>query len=177
MGALSSDYIVRPYTGSDMHQFAAIELAAARIIPEADLPASMRAETVPVNTLRRAGIGDRLIAAEHTPTSRLVGFALILDMDDVGHLHEMDVLPEHGRRGLGGALIEAVVAWAREQQRAAVTLTTFDHLPWNRPFYERHGFRVLGEVEITPALRHLLDQEEAAGLDRSKRVAMRMEVA
>jgi 4-diphosphocytidyl-2-C-methyl-D-erythritol kinase len=41
------------------------------------------------------------------------------------HVEEMDVLPAHGRRGLGSRLLAWVCAWARAQGYAAVTLSTF----------------------------------------------------
>ena len=37
-----------------------------------------------------------------------VGFALCGDVDGDAHLFEMDVVPEHGRRGVGSALLESV---------------------------------------------------------------------
>jgi hypothetical protein len=52
----------------------------------------------------------------------------------------MDVLAEHGRRGIGGRLLETVCTSAREHGYAAVTLSTFRDVPWNDPFCRRHGF-------------------------------------
>ena len=89
-------------------------------------------------------------------------------------MHEMDVLPEHGRRGLGAALVGAVVAWARRRGHHGVTLTTFRHLPWNGPFYRRLGFEALSESELTPQLAEHLHAEADAGLDPARRVAMRL---
>jgi GNAT superfamily N-acetyltransferase len=51
----------------------------------------------------------------------------------------MDVLPEHAGQGLGAALIEAVCSWAHTRGFDAVTLSTFRDVPWNAPFYTRHG--------------------------------------
>lgn len=55
----------------------------------------------------------------------------------------------------------------------ALTLTTFSDVPWNRPYYERLGFRVLDEVELSPGLRRIRREEAQRGLDRWGRVAMR----
>jgi hypothetical protein len=57
-----------------------------------------------------------------------------------------------------------------------MTLTTFGHLPWNAPFYERMGFVRLEEADLSESLREELDWEAAHGLERSKRVAMRLDL-
>ena len=57
-----------------------------------------------------------------------------------------------------------------------MTLTTFEHVPWNAPYYERHGFRVLAEHEVGDELRRLRDEETAQGLDPALRVCMRREI-
>jgi GNAT superfamily N-acetyltransferase len=94
-------------------------------------------------------------------------------LDGSAHLHEMDVLPDHGRRGLGGALVERIARWARDAGFRTLTLTTFRHLAWNAPFYTRLGFEEIPAAEIGPELRDALDEEAAAGLDPGKRLAMR----
>ena len=59
-----------------------------------------------------------------------------------------------------------VVAWARTRRLPAVTLTTFRHLPWNAPFYQRLGFRILSSHERTPGLAEVLQARgyETAGI-------------
>jgi GNAT superfamily N-acetyltransferase len=102
----------------------------------------------------------------------LVGFALASVVGGNGHLEELDVLPDHGRRGVGTALVEAFLRWARESTFSGATLTTLRHIPWNAPFYERFGFRVLGPKELTPALSNVLRSEVERGLPAEGRVAM-----
>jgi hypothetical protein len=53
-----------------------------------------------------------------------------------------------------------------------MTLTTFADVPWNAPYYERCGFRVMAADEITPGLAAIRAAEAAAGLDRWPRVCM-----
>ena len=55
----------------------------------------------------------------------------------------------------------------------ALTLLTFRDVAWNGPYYERLGFRALGDDELGPGLRALRDAEPAKGLDPAQRVAMR----
>jgi GNAT superfamily N-acetyltransferase len=102
-----------------------------------------------------------------------VGFALAEWLGDEGHLEEMDVLPDHGRRGLGTALVRRVCDWAVANGGTSLTLCTFRDVPWNAPFYERLGFRRLAAAELTPALLERMDEEAAHGLPLEHRVAMR----
>ena len=98
-------------------------------------------------------------------------------MDGQPHVEEIDVDPAHGRLGIGRALLETALAWARAAGHRAVTLTTFREIPWNAPFYERAGFRVLAPHEIGPGLAAVVRDETARGLDPRQRVAMRRELA
>ena len=88
----------------------------------------------------------------------------------------MDVHPNHGRLGIGAALVRTVICWARAEGHPTVTLTTFRHLPWNAPFYRRLGFLDVPDEDLSAELAQHLDNEERNGLDRSKRVAMRLVV-
>ena len=93
-------------------------------------------------------------------------------VDSFAYIQEIDVHPDHGRRGIGTSLIHSVCAWAESQKIPAITLTTFRHFPWNAPFYERLGFRSLKQGELTPGLAAALANETSRGLDPTKRVAM-----
>lgn len=152
-------------------------MAAAEIFSVEDLPLELRGKGLPLGVLEQAGSEGRLFAAICIPQSLPVGFALATLVDRSAHLHEMDVLPNHARRGLGGALVRAVVTWAEQLGFASVTLTTFRHLPWNAAFYERLGFQALREADLPVGLARLLEEEAEAGLERSNRLAMRLELS
>ena len=102
-----------------------------------------------------------------------VGWAAAAVVDGDGHLDQLSVLPSHGRRGLGSALVSHVCDWAAAAGCAFVTLSTFRDLGWNAPFYERLGFRILDESELTPALLAVRAREAELGLDVGARVIMR----
>lgn len=107
----------------------------------------------------------------------LAGFAYGTPLDGSFHLEEIDVVPRHGRRGVGTALLEAVCREAADAGFAAVTLTTFRHVPWNAPFYARRGFRILAAGELTPGLEWAFDDEARRGLPIASRVVMRRDLA
>jgi chromate reductase len=155
---------------SDIGEIPKIELAAARLLC-GYAPESVLSETTSDAILQEAvRTGHLWVAlAGNAP----VGFAHVeVTNDRTAHLQEIDVLPAHGRRGLGTRLVEDVCHWAASAGYDSVTLTTFRDVPWNMPFYERLGFRVVGGAELSAALRAIIDDETRRGLDPSRRVAM-----
>jgi len=105
-----------------------------------------------------------------------VGYILVDEIEGGAHIEQVSVAPDHQGPGLGKALSARVRAWAIERGIRALTLTTFDHIPWNRPLYEHLGFRVVPEEEIGPGLRAVREAEAALGLDPDLRVVMRMDL-
>ena len=110
------------------------------------------------------------------PDGPPVGFIVVQIIDGMPHLEEISVQPAHGRQGLGTRLIQAVCHWARERGYLALTLSTFRDVPWNAPFYERLGFRVLEEEELGPGLLAVREHEAQDGLAVRERVCMRREL-
>ena len=150
-----------------------IELAAATMFSEADLPQSIRYRVIEPKQLREAQ-KDKRIWVALTGTGVPVGFALVTLVDDGAHLDELDVLPNYGQRGIGTDLVKAVVGWARDSGFSALTLITFKHLPWKAPVYEKLGFVRLQSTELATGLASLIEEEGKAGIDVSKRIGMRL---
>ena len=171
---LDPRYVIEAARPDAVSTLPAIEVAAGRIFSEDDIPAATRDAGLSLDYFERAARERRLWVALLASTREPVGFALAKLVDGSAHLHEVDVLPDHGRRGLGGCLVRTVAEWAGNKGYSTLTLTTFRHLPWNAPFYRRLGFEELAEEELSPELAEHLDAEGNAGLDRSKRTAMRL---
>lgn len=170
--ALAAGYRVRAAREADLARLPALERAAAHLFTDAGLEGDYLAETLPLEALREGLEAGFLFVAEAgdgTP----VGFALARPLDGELYLVELDVHPDHGRRGLGRALVEAVLARARTAGYPSVSLVTFRDLPWNAPFYERLGFRPLARDAVGPALRAVLEDEARRGLPSERRTAMR----
>jgi GNAT superfamily N-acetyltransferase len=168
---MSRDYSIQLAAGHHVHAVPAIEQAAAAIFSEADLPPEIRFLVTDKETLIEAQCDNRLWAALDDDDV-LVGFALVRVIDSNAHLEEIDVHPDHGRRGIGSQLLAAVTRWATEGEFPGVTLITFRHLPWNAPFYERRGFVKLDDRDIGNTLRELIREEADVGIEPEKRVAM-----
>ncbi|WP_199154226.1 GNAT family N-acetyltransferase [Chromobacterium sp. ASV23] len=165
---LDTRIAIRPARLADLPLLADIERRAAALFPESDLPPALRGAVLPVEALAGAQLEGLLWVAEDE--GRVAGFALAEIVDGHLHLAEMDVDPDHARRGLGAALLRRLVVEAAMRGHVALTLTTFAHLPWNAPFYRRHGFQ-----DFAPAadsqLAARLRAEAAAGF--RNRVALR----
>ena len=160
--------LARPH---DLPLIPAIELAAAQLLTGHAPPAVLRETTSPFE-LRKARRGGRLwvALADEAP----VGFAhVVVHERNVAHLEEVDVHPDHGRRGVGRQLVQTVCAWATSHGLDAVTLTTFRDVPWNMPFYARLGFEPVDPDAVGAELRAVVDDEARRGLDPAKRVVMR----
>ena len=153
----------------------AIELAAAAMIPEADLPMEVRYLVTEDELLHQARSEARLWVAL-TDDRAPVGFAMADIVDGGAHLDEMDVLPDFGRQGIGTRLVRTFIDWARSGDFSAVTLITFCHLPWNAPFYEKMGFVAMEPAELGAELAFLLVEEGQAGIDVRKRVCMKLDL-
>lgn len=112
-----------------------------------------------------------------TVDEEVVGFLALRVVGGAAHVEEVSVDPRFGGRGYGTRLLDQAAAWAEEHGLPAMTLTTFRDVPWNRPLYERRGYRVLGNDEIGPVLRDLMvEEDERYGLARELRVAMRRDL-
>jgi len=166
-------YIVKPAAPHHVPALSAIEGAAATLFTERDLPEAVRNEPISSARFEDAQCNGRLWVAVNA-TDQPVGFLMADVVDDTMHIAEMSVHPDHSRRGLGATLLRHVLLVAEHHGHHAVTLTTFSHLAWNAPFYQRQGFVALGEDACGPELSALLAQERERGLQH--RVAMRRQV-
>ena len=168
---MSPLYTIAAARPQDVRLLPAIELAAARLLA-GHAPETVLNQTTSEETLERAQRDGHLwvALADDVP----VGFAHVDVIEpDVAHLEEVDVHPEHARRGLGTRLVMQVCAWATAAGYQSVSLTTFRDVAWNMPFYARLGFEVVPAEQLSRALRALVEDERRRGLEPSRRVVMR----
>jgi 4-diphosphocytidyl-2-C-methyl-D-erythritol kinase len=89
--------------------------------------------------------------------------------DAIG-IADFNVLPAHGRRGIGAALLEHACAWARSAGFRRVDLGTLADVPWNAPFYARHGFAIVDKGD--PAFAFARERDRDNGFPDHLRVFM-----
>lgn len=123
---------------------------------------------------RRIALGQLWMAC--VPNAEAIGMIIASQHAELAYIDELDVVPQHAKRGLGSRLMAEVFAWARWRGCAAVTLSTFRDVPWNAPFYRRRGFVDLQPAEWTPWMHEIREREAAHGLRVDARVFMRYEL-
>lgn len=100
--------------------------------------------------LRSLRAGMTLIAEE--PGGSPMGFAAGGMRDGQPYLDQLSVRMAAMRRGIGTTLLSAFETQACASGAGAVWLTTYRHLSWNRPLYERCGFVAVPEAMAGPEL-------------------------
>ncbi len=93
------------------------------------------------------------------PSGKEVGFVASGLRDGAPFLEQISVRMSAMRRGVGSTLLAATEQQARECGGQFLWLTTYVHLLWNRPLYERRGFVLVSELECGPAVRRQLQSE------------------
>jgi GNAT superfamily N-acetyltransferase len=155
----------------DLPLLPAIELAAARLLA-GHAPESVLAEVTPAHDFADAQARGHLWVA--LADDAAVGFAHVKLLEpDAAHLDELDVHPDHGRRGLGRRLVTTVCEWAASAGLQSVTLSTFRDVRWNMPFYASLGFAAVPPASLGRALASIVEEERRRGLDPARRVVMR----
>jgi len=77
-----------------------------------------------------------------------------------GHVGRMAVLREWRGRGVGGAILQRLTALAAERGHAKAMLNAQSHAI---PFYERHGYRVVGDPFDEAGIPHVAMERALRG--------------
>lgn len=149
-----------------------IENAADRRYVRAGLRRVLDMPPASVATLERARRAGRLWIAV-SPTNRPVGFALVTHPGGVAWLDQLSVLEPWQGRGIGSALVERCLRYARDGGHAALHLSTYRDVAWNAPFYARRGFASLPRGLWPRAFRRQVAIENSHGHPPWRRTVMR----
>jgi GNAT superfamily N-acetyltransferase len=163
-------YQIRLANRDDLLVLPAVEQAAARQFIEIGLT-YLENITLPMDTLIAAQKRGHVWVVT-TAAAEIVGFALVSTVRDRLHLEEIDIHPAHARQGLGQALIHAICDWAAAGGIKTISLSTFKDIPWNAPYYERLGFKVIPEGELCEDFVKIRAIEARTGLPADQRVIM-----
>ncbi len=165
--------VIRLAVPSETERLMQIEDEAGRLYASVGLPADLPG--MPRQMVERA-IADGLLWVIADERETPIGFAMCWLRPDAIHLRELDVHPDHMRRGHGGCLLEHISKQAAERGLGYVTLTTFSNVPWNAPYYRRHGFESLRDDSLPAWLAEIRRAELRLGLDAWPREAMQRAV-
>jgi GNAT superfamily N-acetyltransferase len=169
-----SGYTIRLARTGELEELQEIERAAGTLFAQIGLSEVAESEPLPLDFLEEQQEAE-LVWVAAKEDGRPVGFMVATELEGTCYLEEISVHPAHGRLGIGKSLIEFLCGWARDNGYQAITLSTFQDVPWNAQYYSRLGFRILDANELSLGLRELLEEEtrEWAPL---KRVLMRREL-
>lgn len=156
-------------TVNDVPKLQTIELAAAAIFSDADLNPHLKNQATSIKAFEES------IEQNHcfiiTVNDQIAGFCQCGIVDSFWHIFEISIHPDYSRKGFGKQFLNYVVNTASDNQFNAVTLTTFEHIPWNGPFYKKNGFELITENQVLPELRKIIKKEKLIGL--KNRIAMK----
>ena len=177
-------YLIRSAQPSDVEHLPAIERAAAQryrpYLSQLGLTPDTLEDIVSVEFLHQAMQQQHLwvvvVPGIHASQESIVGFVVIDCLPHGYFVVELDVLPDYSRQGMGSALIKQVLQTACDQGFKAVTLTTFRHVPWTIPFYQRLGFEIILPKDYTPDIRAIVDHETRHGFSPQVRVVMQCQI-
>lgn len=159
-------FTIRLATIDDLLFLPEIESSAAELYPRHRIPHPK--ETMPENILHQALNAGLLFIGEYQ--QQVVGFAACHLYSNYLHLDEVSVHPDFGKQGLGSALVLRVIQEMQNRKLKGCTLTTFEDLNWNAPWYKKLGFRKLKSQEIPAHVAAILRDEKSLGL--KKRIGM-----
>lgn len=167
------ELIVRPAREGELHLAEAIDDDACLLYADAGLVLDMQrvpeffekeaarwAESLRQSRLLFACLGSR----------EPVGFISLGTADERPYLQQVSVLRAWMGRGIGRKLVERAQRWS--VRSGELWLTTYDHLPYNRPFYEKMGFVRVAEGQCGAGLRGILEEERRALPAPEQRIAM-----
>jgi ribosomal protein S18 acetylase RimI-like enzyme len=161
---------IRPGNVDDIPVLQDLQVRAGSLFREAGMHSVADNPPDEASTFRASIVAGLLHVAARA--DKCVGFTLALGNGTDCHLEQMSVDPDFGRQGIGSALLRHLISLARTRRYTRVTLSTFNNVVWNAPFYERFEFVHLPEADLTPALVAVREVEVAIGLDMSVRTIM-----
>lgn len=172
MRRMPDGYSITRADQSDVPALIAVNVASDTLFAETGLirPEDL-GDHVPEAVFRQAIEAREVFVIRQGATGKVVGFTLTSVRGGTLYLDQISVDPEHGRQGLGRALMERIFSDARDRGFKALTLSTFREVPWNGPFYKSLGFREIPENKLADWMLDL-KAAQAESLDITKRCFM-----
>lgn len=110
------------------------------------------------------------------PDGDAVDYMLVDVVVPYAHIEQVTVHPHYARQALGRRLSDEAALWAVARGLQGITLTTFEKVPWNAPYYARLGIQPVPEYQWPDGLRQIVQSERAHGLDAWPRVIMKKDL-
>lgn len=167
--------MIRYARAEDLPQLRGIEAAAGEAFRRVGMAAIAEDPPPALDTLTVYQQDGRVWVASDSADNP-VAYLLLDVVDRFAHIAQVTVHPRCARRGLGRLLIEEAARWAGARGLHGLTLTTFEQVPWNAPYYRRLGFREVPESQWPVGMRQIVQSEREHGLAAWPRVVMTRDV-
>ena len=152
----------------------AIEIDADKRYATSVHPEIAQGDHIPSEALARAASARQVIVA--VEDDAILGWLLLTKSGDELCIGQISVRRSAGRAGVGTKLLNTIVDAVRSAGHRSIVLNTQADVPWNQPWYERHGFVVVPPEEWTADMHVIADEQRADGLDWTTRVHMRLQL-
>jgi len=165
--------VIRQASPDEIDDMVSIDVDACTLYVEAGLDADLGPDH-PYSVAERAcwtrcaREGNAFVAGP--PDAPPVGLLVMDRIDDAPYLEQLSVRRSAMGQGLGRRLLARAIEWA---DREPLWLTTYAHIPWNRPFYDRHGFVTVPESACPSGMVAILEDQRRALPAPDQRIAMR----
>lgn len=147
------------------------ENAGLRLDPALDLEVTLAARA---RWMKCLCAGTVIIAIDQCGEAN--GFAAVGARDAAPYLDQLSVRTCCMGQGTGTELLYAAMTVAMQAGGSVLWLTTYSHLSWNRPYYERHGFVVIPAEQCGAQLQAEILFERRLLPDPQHRVVMRKQL-
>ena len=175
MSELPEGYSITAAELGDIPALISVDKAASALFePTGLLTPDALQDHVPAEVLETEIPAGNVFAARNQH-DWAVGFALIRPRGTGLYLDQVSVHPDHGKKGLGRALVIRTLAEAEHRKLPHVSLSTFRDLAWNGPFYASLGFREISRGQLEPYMLEIEDAQKPF-MDVTKRCFMRRKV-
>jgi GNAT superfamily N-acetyltransferase len=170
---MTEGLIIRQASPDEIDEMVSIDTDACTLYVQAGLDADLGPEH-PYSVAERAcwtrcaRAGNAFVAG--LADGRPVGLLVMDRIDGAAYLEQLSVRRIAMRQGLGRRLLQCAIEWAGTEP---LWLTTYGHIAWNRPFYQRHGFVTVPESSCPPGIVAILDDQRRALPAPDERIAMR----
>jgi predicted N-acetyltransferase YhbS len=135
-------------------------------------PEIANGETIPSDELTLAVRARQVIVA--VEDDAILGWVLLTKAGDEVCVGQISVRCSAGGRGIGTKLLNTIIDSVHSAGHRSIVLNTQADVPWNQPWYERHGFVVVPPEEWTAGMHVITEEQRADGLDWNTRVHMRL---
>ena len=170
---MSDDVLIRQASPADIDEVVSIDDDACALYDQVGLhfdigPDHPFAQAEHARWARAANDGNVFLAAR--AGSPPVGVLVMGRVDGLAYIDQLSVRMRAMRQGVGRRLLMRANEWAGSEE---LWLTTYAHLPWNKAFYERHGFVSVPESACPPGIVADLEEQRRWLPDPHQRIAMR----